>query len=331
MSILVTGGTGMIGSNVIRTLVEQGRSAVAYDIEPPSRTKSVLTEVKDSVKIEIGDIKDLVHILDVIKKNDVEGIIHLGAIIGNLAADHPIEALEVNIMGSANVLEAARRTGVGRVILASSVIVLPDIETSTAPVKEEAVAPPWKGIYALSKITCEQLVYTYRQVYGVDAIAIRLASIYGPGGGEQRRERPIDNLVMSAVEGKPIHYETGGDFASDLTYIKDATRGIVLAYDCSAPTYHVYNIGSGQNRKTSDVCQILRNIYPRLHIEIGPGPWSGDPVKGETPNIAYRPVQKALMDISRARRDFGFIPEWNLERAIPDWVNWLGKQITSGK
>ncbi|MFC2021617.1 NAD-dependent epimerase/dehydratase family protein [Chloroflexota bacterium] len=323
MAILVTGGTGFLGANVVRLLAEQGRDIVAYDVLPPAPA-SVFADVIDHVKVEIGNVTDLSHVLHVIKRNKVEGIIHTAAIVTGAANAHPLEALQVNIIGSANMLEAARIMDLKRVIIFSSSSVMGGPEDFITPRKEEEYSLPLSSIYPVSKLTCEQLTYTYRELYKVDAITVRPCGGFGPGEKRAREsDAPIFELVKDAVEGKAIRRETGGDTAKDLTYVKDFAKGVVQAYDCKAPRYYLYNISFGKNRTVFQICDVLRQVFPGLPIEVGPGLWSGALKTGKQADLTYRRTQRPPQDITRAREDFGFEPEWDLDRAIPHWVRWL--------
>jgi UDP-glucose 4-epimerase len=318
--ILVTGGTGFIGSNISRTLVEQGRNVVVYGKSAPSG-HHVLTDVLDRLKIEIGNVTDLSNLLRIIKNHGVEGIINCAAFLGAAANQRPIEALQVNIIGAANMLEAARIADLRRVVITSSGGVTGAPQDLLTPRKEEDICLPLVGIYPLSKLTAEQLVHTYRQLYKVDAIAIRPYTIFGPG--LTRPYHPIVPVVEAAARREPIHYETGGDTAFDLTYVKDFVKGAIGAYDCRSPRYYLYNVSFGRNRTMFQVCDVLKQLFPELPIKMGSGLWGGVLTKGEQTDLTYRMSQRPPQDITRARQDFNFEPEWDLDRAIPDWIQWI--------
>jgi nucleoside-diphosphate-sugar epimerase len=122
---------------------------------------------------------------------------------------------------------------------------------------------------------------------------------------------------------KPIHYEIGGDTAFDFTYVKDFAAGAIQAYDCKSPNHCVYNLSFGQNRTMFQVFDVLRKLFPDLSIKIGPGLWAGVLTKGKQTDMTYRSSQRPPQDITRARQDFNFEPEWDLDRAIPDWIRWI--------
>lgn len=320
MTVLVTGGTGLIGSNIARMLVEEGRDVIIFDLLPPPKI-SVLADVVDRIQFEFGTVTDLAKILHVIKDRRVEGIIHCAAVVSTLSNQRPIEVLQVNIIGSANILEAARIAEIGRVVVLSSSSVMGGPEDFVTPRREEDICLPLSGVYPLSKLTCEQLVYTYKQLYKVDSIAVRPRSVFGPG--TTRDFLPIVPMVEDAIKGNPIHYKTGGDTVFDFTYVKDFAKGAIQAFDCKSPRYYVYNLSFGKNRTVFQVCDVIRQLFPDLPIEIGPGLWGGVLSKGEQVDTTYRMSRRPPQDITRAREDFKFNPEWDLDRAIPDWVRWI--------
>jgi len=261
--------------------------------------------------------------MHVVKDNKVQGIIHCAYMVSQAATEHPIEALHVNIIGSANMLETGRIMGLRRVVIVSSSGVMGVHKDLATPLKEEEVRLPLGGIYASCKIAVEQLVYTYRQIYGLDAIAIRPRNIYGPGDRRHGHPVPTYDVVMSAVAGRPIVLPRGGDSYFDLTYVKDIARGVIQGYDCKAPSYYVYNVSSGRNRSMSEVCGVLKRVFPNLRIEVGPGLWEGVIATGAQVDRTYRSSQKPPLDISRARKDFGYEPQFDIERGIPAWIRWL--------
>ncbi|MFC2066073.1 NAD-dependent epimerase/dehydratase family protein [Chloroflexota bacterium] len=328
MAILVTGASGIIGVNITKLLAEQGRNVVAFDRRKLPAKPDILGHVMDYVTAETGNVVDWSQVLHVIKSHHVNGIIHCAAILGKDANRFPLEAININMVGSANMLEAARIMGLGRVLIVSSSGVVGWPKDLVTPRKEEEIVLPSLGLYPLTKLACEHLTYTYRQIYGVDAISVRPRGVYGPAPTEtaEAHANPIWQLVLDAAAGKPIRRETGGDGAWDLTYAKDCAKGIVQAYDCKSPSYHVYNLSYGKNTKISTICGVLKELFPDLPIEVGPGPWGIDPAKRKPGDLTFESPLRPPQDITRARTDFGFEPEWPVERAIPDWVQWLKVQ-----
>ena len=322
MSVLITGGVGAIGSNVARTLLTRGKKVVVYDRAPPAPDNKVLAGLGDNLQVEVGNITDLASLLDVVKRHDVEGIIHCaGMLPPHMNNLHPIEALNINIIGTANVLEAARILGLGPVIATSAAGVMGRPKDVVTPRKEEDVILPLAGIYPLSKLAGEQLVYTYRQLHKVNASAVRPRNVYGPGSNF--RVQPLFEMVFAALEGKDFVRKDGGDSTFDYTYVKDTARGVVQLYECKSPPYYVYNLSRGKSVNMFDVAKVMKRLFPKLRMEVGPGPWEGVVEGGKEFELTIHPAVMPPQDITRAKLDFGFEPEWDIERGITDWVRWF--------
>lgn len=322
MTVLVTGGTGAIGSNVARAFLARGRRVVVYDRVPLHSENKILAGFEGQLEAEVGNITDMASLLDVVTRHKVEGIVHCAAMLPPHANNtHPIDALNVNIIGTANVLEAARILGLGPVVVSSAAGVMGRPKDVLTPRKEEDVILPLAGIYPLSKLACEQLVYTYRQLHKVDTTAIRPRNVYGPGAAF--RIQPLFEMVYAAIEGKDFVRTSGGDSTFDYTYVKDMVRGIVLLYEKANPPHYVYNISRGRATKMSEVAAVLQETFPKLRIEVGPGSWEGVVEGGKEFELTVHPAVMPPQDISRATKDLGFVPEWDVEQGIPDWVRWF--------
>lgn len=328
MTVLVTGGTGFIGSNVARILATRhGERVVILDVRGrPADPGSPLAELGDRVSYVIGSITDMALLMHVIKEHDVDTVVNGAALLGQAAATRPVEALTINVIGAAHVLEAAGLQGLRRVVQVSSSAVMGAPEDLTKPRKEEEIVIPLNGIYPLSKFADEQLVNTYRQLYGVDAVAVRPRTVYGPGA-YPGTPTPVKNLVEAACRGEDIVRESGADTRFELSYVKDIARGIIKAiYLPERPPSHVYNLSYGQNVRLGAAVEALREVFPALRIEMGAGLLDGVVAAGGQRDLVYRSLQRPPQDISRARAELGYVPVWPVERAIPDYVRWLKEQ-----
>jgi|SRR5579859_2718140 len=327
MTVLVTGGTGAIGSNVARLLVTKGKRVVLLDRASLNPNNSVLAGM-EGFDLEIGSVTDFSSLLQVIKKHDVEGIIHCAAMLPpHLNNLHPIEALTTNIVGTANVLEAARILGLNPVVVASAAGVMGRPQDVVTPRREEDVVLPLAGIYPLSKLAVEQLVYTYRQLHGLKASAARPRNVYGPGCAP--RIQPLFEVFFAAVAGQDFVRATGGDSTFDYTYVTDMARGFVQLYETPAPPYYVYNLSRGRSVKMSEVFEVMQRLFPDRRLEVGPGPWEGVVEGGKEFELTVHPAVMPPQDISRARYDFGFEPQWDIDRGLHDWVHWYRTGVYS--
>jgi UDP-glucose 4-epimerase len=323
MTVLVTGGNGSVGSHVARQLLQGGDQVVIYDSAPIHPKNNALAEFDPhQLKVEFGNVDDLASVLEVVKKHDVEGIIHLAAVSRPyLANRQPIAALKVNVIGTANILEAGRLLGLQRVIVTSSAGAMGTAKDLVTPRKEDEIELPIAGMYPLTKLACEQLVHTYRQIFHLDASAIRPRNVYGPGFAFLNH--PLFILVFEALAGNDVIKGSGGDSTFDYTYVKDLARGFVQLYKGPAPGHHVYNVSAGHLVKVSEIAAIVQDLFPDLTISVGPGGWPGLAEVGrEAATETHAPPVMPPLDISRAREDFGYQPQWTLQQGIADWVRW---------
>lgn len=321
MTVLVTGGTGAIGSNVARQLITAGHEVVIFDRVPLSPGHGVLGSLDKIPESEVGSVADLAVLIDVVHRHNVDGIVHCAAMLPPHDCDtRPIEALNVNIIGTANILEIARTHGIRRVLTASAAGVMGRPSDLVTPRGEDDVSLPLGGIYPLSKLACEHLVYTYRNLYKVNATAFRPRNVYGPGASP--RIQPLFEAFFAAANGEDYVRASGGASTFDYTYIKDITRGIVELFEVESSPYHVYNISRGRATSMAEVFAALQKVFPGQRLEVGPGPWEGVVEGGKEFELTVHPAEMPPQDVSRAGRDFGYQPEWDIDRGVADWARW---------
>lgn len=313
-NVLVTGGTGVIGSQIIRQLLDQDdvASPVIYDWQPDTR---LIADVQDRVRIERGDIRDLPRLLRVIQDHDIERVIHTAAIMPEQAAENPAQGVDVNFQGTVNVLEAARIEDLDRVVYCSSKAAYgpvndehgyPDYE----PMTEEHSSDP-TTVYGLTKFASERLGVIYHDLFSVDFIACRFASTYSPG--KLARHGAVAfacRLIESAMAGEPFELESGGDEVDDWVYNKDVARGLVLACTVDDTDHRVFNIGSGQGVTPKEVAEILEEKFPEAELDIG----DGRDYYGLGVPYYY------VYDLSRARKELGYEPKYDIRAGIEDYV-----------
>ncbi len=318
MRVLVTGGLGVNGCWVTRDLLEMGHEPVVFDNRPDF---TLLRDVAGEFPFVQGDITDLDQLVSVCRDHQVERVCHLAALYPDACNADPVLGFRVNAVATVNVLEAARLNDIRRVVFTSSIGALSQVsdehlEPGLVPVAEDAPAYPVRsGVYSASKVASELMGIQYNRLFGVEFAALRFAAIYGIGkhGARHGSHNVIwAQLVENAIAGKPSAFPTGGEQRLDLTYARDVAQSVVRA--CFAPKIEspVFHIGSGRSYTLRDFADAVRAAIPDAQIEIGPGL---DPRgMGRT---AY-----FLMDITRARRELGYEPQYPPEAAIRDWVEW---------
>jgi UDP-glucose 4-epimerase len=315
MKILVTGGMGVIGSMVSGLLVEKGLRPV---LMARHLDRNLIGAFEEKVDIELGDIIDFPRLASVIKTHGVTHIIHMAALIGALSHQNPPHSVQVNVVGTLNVLEAARLFGVRRVVFTSAKGVYGHIggehgHPTFKPVTEDHPKNPIR-IYESEKLMGEHMGQFYRRTYGTEFAALRFSGTFGPGKTVRHGDKAaLSGLVEKAFAGKPVVIAKGGEQKTDYVYNKDAAQGVCLACLADRLTYTAYNIGSGTLANLKDFAQEVKRLLPGTEIEVGPG------ISEEQPNY------NCLYDISRARDDLGYIPRFTVDKAVEDYIDVLGR------
>ena len=193
MSVMITGGTGFVGSNINRTLIQEGTKTLAYDLQ--DRQSAVTADVADKTTLVKGDLLDLAKMLGTVRKYGVEGIIHTAADMSprDAGVESPIWTFKANVEGTANVLETARLADLKRVVYTSTCGVYGYLDRIDEHSQTEDEAPNPRGPYAITKYMGELMCRNYFESYGIDVVILRLPIMYGPGRMERgRRRTPID-------------------------------------------------------------------------------------------------------------------------------------------
>lgn len=319
MAIMVTGGAGMLGLHVARALGERGEGVLAYSTSgAPPHAELVLGEFSPRVTFVQGNILDFDRLLQTAEEFEVSGIIHAAALTGEAQARaHPHKVFSVNVGGTANVLEVARLAKMRRVVYIGSASEY-GRRSDLRPIGEDEVNV--EGLYAETKFLGHRLGQRYRQIFGLDVLTVRISSTYGPN----RRFNAfrglagnalIAHLCRAVAFGDAVTLDSGGDHPRDWTYVADTARGICLAFDAEAPHHTVYNIASGRHYTVTEVVDALRRVEPHAKIRAESGHWNDDRFH-ESGNL------RGVLDISRARDDFGYAPRYELEDGLREYIEW---------
>ena len=159
---------------------------------------------------------------------------------------------------------------------------------------------------------CESLVRCYRNVYGVDGIVIRPSRVWGRMANLDTLEfgNPLSSFVYKAMKGEPIRDKSGADFGGDFSYAPDVAYGFYRALATEKPKHWIYNIGPGRFYRLSEVADILRSLFPKVEISLGPG---------MEPYVTQSPVRGPL-DIQRAQKDLAYKVQYELREALDHFV-----------
>lgn len=311
MPTLVTGGSGFVGSFALRQLVSMREDSISFSTKLPPR------DISGKVKSVLGDVRSFASILSAIKLHRVDRIIHAASLLGYASQEEPMLAFETNVLGTMNVLEAARIMDVDRIVYVSGQSIYGDSEEETPITEEHALLHRRGWIYPSTKCFGENMGLSYAENYGLGFTAVRLSLVYGPG--KERGYQAFKNCVEDAFFKKIVKIPEGGDQKWDALYVKDAANGLVLAAFARKPKHRIFNIGSGAGRMYSlrDLAKIVATHIPDARFEIGPG------------NMSMMESLRGPLDITKARKELHYEPRYPLlEDGVKDYIQDLRKEAS---
>ena len=306
MRVLITGGSGFVGAALARHLSARGDEVVVFDLAM-SPSIAALTARHRNASFLAGEITEWPHVAAVVQKHKPDAIIHCAAVVGVTASlAGPMATFRVNIGGAHNVLESMRLFGVKRMVHLST-------EETYGPFDADVIDEthpnrPLKP-YGISKYAVERLACDYVAAYGLVCLHARLCWVYGPG---LPRPRVPKTLVDAAVAGKRLHLDGGGDFRVDHTYIDDCVDGIIRILDKKDHRFDVYHVASGEAASLAEIVAMIREMVPGADLKAGPGPYRF--VDGTAA------VRKGALDISRARRELGYAPQYPIRKGLAAYI-----------
>jgi UDP-glucose 4-epimerase len=308
MTILVTGGLGFIGSHTARALLDLGEDVVLGQRRTAEPSDFLAAEHGTRLLVEHLDCTDRDAFLALGERHRITGMVHLATGPGMPVTD-PVASLRVGVRCLLNGLEAARRWGVRRVVVASTIGVyggVPDtVWREDAPLP--MIAP--HAIPAFKKAG-ELFGNLIGAGTGVEVVNVRFGA-WGPLANPDTRFAVIPRLVHAAVRGTPADPGLFAGDGFDLCYVKDCGRGIALLQTADRLGHDTYNVACGHPTTNGEIVAALRKVLPDTPIEL---PEGRDPAG---------PRERGYLDISRIRRDTGYEPEYDAERGVADYVDWL--------
>jgi len=319
MAILVTGGAGFIGSHLARALLERGDTVVAidnfndyYDPAIKRRNAARLAEHPAFTLVE-ADIRDVEGVEALFAAHDIRRVAHLAAMAGvRESVNQPRLYFEINLTGTLNLLEAARRHKTDLFVLASTSSVYG--ETPRLPFEESDTADRPLAAYPASKRAAELLAHTYHHLHRMDITALRFFNVYGPAGRPDMMPMRVMNAVL---DGSVIPIFNGGDIHRDWTYIDDTVSGVVAALD-RALGYEVINLGVGAPISLREFIDVIETLSGRkLNTRDVPTPPSDPPI--------------TYCNNAKARRLLDFNPQTRVHDGLAKTWAWFRQwRIDSG-
>lgn len=310
MTLLITGGTGFLGSYLTRYALNQGGEDHVVLLDRYA-DRARIAAVLDRVTLVEADIGDFDAVRAAIADHGVDRVAHFAGILGSPKPGRMLDYVRVQNLGMASVLEAARVEGVKRVLFASSVAAY---GRQAAEVLSEDLVPNPDNPYASSKAWGESLAAHYQAQLGLDTVTLRFGSTYGLGRAwrgsyssgvlEPPRATHYMARVEDAARGKPVVMPRD-DAMADWTYAADAAQAAWLALHAPDLPHRLYNVGA-ERRPVGEFTQAMRELLPEAEISVSPD---------ETPGNPHPPL-----DATRLQRDLGFAPRYSLKSGLEDYI-----------
>lgn len=311
--ILITGGLGFIGLHTARAMLDAGESVVLTRYRSARVPEFLKDEVGKRVFIEPVDLNSPYLIIDALRKHNVNAICDL--FVPRRGTLPPGEDYRVKMDGFLHVLEAARLCGIERVSHASSVAVYGSI--MEGPYREDSPLPMTSRSETEAFKKAEEVLGNYyADEAGLDIVFLRIGNIYGPL--YQRENRHNTRMIKAAMTNTPTTWEgvPGGqpyeNDQGDALYVKDCGRAIAMLTMARNLPSRAYNISGGRAVSYKEQAEAVKRIYPNAEIQLLPG----KPAQGRS---------YVGMDISRIKQDVGWEPQYDINRGMAEWIEWLKK------
>jgi nucleoside-diphosphate-sugar epimerase len=297
--VLVTGANGFIGAALVDRLRRDGEEVVASDLTRGDAA---------SADFQGCDITDPRQVETLFARGPFDTTFHGGAISGPMVmAGSPLDIWRINALGTAHLLEAARRQRAGRFVLCSSCSVYGAMDGATI---DEATPPDPAGVYGASKVAAEHALIGFAREHGVDVVALRLAWVYGPG---RRTPTTLAQLLRAAVAGKAFVIADAPSTVTHYVHVEDVIEGLLAAARaCNLPRL-VYNISAGPGCRFDDLVALVRQLAPGIAVTFA---------RGDNANTG--PLE---FDLANAARDLGYRPCISLKDGLERYMSALRAAI----
>ncbi|MFZ0889703.1 MAG: NAD-dependent epimerase/dehydratase family protein [Candidatus Binataceae bacterium] len=297
-TVLVTGGAGFVGSHLTDALLAAGHAVRVIDNFSTGRREYL----NGAAELFEADIRTPDSIRPAFA--GVDCVFHVAAIPRiPLSIERPVETHMVNVIGTLNVILAARSAGVRRIVYSGSSSVYG--EQSRLPLVETMVPSPLNP-YALQKLVGEQYLRMFHRLFGIEVITLRYFNVYGPRmATEGAYATVVGAFVRARREGDPLPIHGDGEQTRDFTHVRDVVRANLLAMDCPVSDGRPLNIGRGVSATVNRIAGIVGGATVRLPAR------QGD-------------MRDTLADTSEARRILGWSPQVTLEEGLAELLKLAG-------
>jgi len=305
--VLVTGGAGFIGSNLVKSLVANRCEVTVLDDLSTGYRNNL--DPFPQIRFVEADVRDPRAVRHAIEKATV--VFHLAASVGNKRSiDDPISDAEINVVGTLRVLEAAREHKVRKVVASSSAGVFGELKT--LPIREDHQVEP-DTPYGCTKLCNEKLCLAYAKLYGLEAVCLRYFNVYGPNQRFDAYGNVIPIFTFRLLRGDPLTIFGDGGQTRDFVNVADVVQANMRAA-ATRGVSGAFNIGSGSHITINRLVTLLHSV------------------SGVEPAVLYGPprlgdVRDSVADISAARTTLGYAPAIGIEQGLAEYTEWARQEV----
>ena len=317
MATIVTGGTGFVGSNIVKELGQRGHEVISIDVvEPDEVVRRFLEPWSDLITWIKGDILDRDALHQVASGRNIQKLVHAAvytAVSEDIEKANSRKIVDINLVGTANLLDLAKELSLERMVYVSSGGVYEGIQPSDNPLREDVPAQPIQ-LYNIAKYASELLTLRYGELHGIGAVCVRLGGPYGPMeriNSHRSIMSMMHELTGKVVRGEPIEL-VAGEYR-DFTYVSDIAAGIYAVLDAAVLPHRLFNLSRGIPVSSDELLSALRRFHDE--VEIIEQPLDETVMTQESP-------RRRLMDTSRIQEDLGFYAQYDLESGLRDYIDW---------
>jgi nucleoside-diphosphate-sugar epimerase len=329
-TIVVTGGAGFLGLNIVETLLGAAESVVLFDIHPVPPDVTAHLEALGDLRIVAADVRDAAAVAEIVASHGVQCVVHAAAVTPDIEREvsAPTQIVDTNFTGMRNVLEAIRRAPHIRLINVGTAGVYGRLDgpVDGLPIAETRPLAP-KSLYAISKLAAEGLVERYASLFRFDAINFRAGYCFGPWEHETGMRDPMSiqlQLLRLAVTGQ--HAVIPRDCLKDWTYSRDVAGAVLHALRNSGRPVGPYNLSGPAQWSISSYARGLADHFSGFSYSIASAP--DDPGA----NVSYNgSPDRPSFDLNMLIHTLGYAPSFGVEEAMSDYLrwadDWLARQI----
>ena len=297
--------------------MSQGRFIKLYRLRKAA--SEFLKGTERQVTLVRGDVEDSDQLIEIVREHKVDGIIHAAAVTPELEVERkiPSQVMRINFMGTLHVLDAARLSGVQRVVYVSSDAVYGNMIDPNKTIAEDDISLMPENLYGIAKVASESVCRRYRTLYDLEVAAGRVCSTYGPMErvtNSRKGMSPIYQIADAVLHDRVLSVR-GVQVVRTWTHVQDIALGLVAMLKTPSLSYSAYNISYGRTYSLLRVLTEFQNIEPTFRYR-----QAGD---GDTADISYDASRnRGSLDIRRLRQDVGYEPKYDIETGIRVYMDW---------